>query len=69
MRGCRVATIEFIDEENRRVVTLEWDDLDNLPDFDEPPPGSRVRRATKKDMDVDFIRELRRLNSSFLTAA
>lgn len=66
-----MATIlEIVDESTNQVIILEWDDLDNLPDFEHGfPAGAHTRRLTAAEGAMDFLTELRRLNEHHTFAA
>ena len=60
--------IEIVDESSNQVIILEWDDLDNLPDFEHGYPAStRTRKMTAAEGAMDFLTELRRLNEHHAT--
>jgi hypothetical protein len=57
--------IEVFDEFDERVYVLNWDDLDNLPDFsDGIPDGTTNRTWDLTEHAVDFFAELKRLNET-----
>ena len=68
-QGRAMPTIELLDEIERTIIVLDWDDLGSIPDqVDGPGRSSTAFPASTADLEIDFCAELRRLNRELAAA-